>query len=1093
MKIKIIIGIILLQVTLSAYNFFSPMIKWERLNVTDKNVQMELSSNNIIINSEIIYNDSITFESSEYKIDYKKGTVSFDRIIGNCIIEYSTYPQHLTSRFHLFQVQDYSDTTEVKTSKLQSPQFYDHTDLDITGSKTISISVANNEDFDLDQSLFLKINGKLSDEMSIEAQLSDSQTPITPEGDSRELSSLDKIFIRLYGEKYELAFGDLEMDFDNSSFMKYSTKFEGLKAGWSGNNKVTGALAVSKGKKITVELESTEAKQGPYYLTYEGALGVQVVPGSEEVFLNGQQMQRGTDYSIDYSEGGMTFSNRHFISSSSNIRVTFQYSDENYNQNMYLASAKVNLSDKFNISSNVIIQNDDKKNPLQDSYSEEEIDALESTGDETAFVSGIAEAEDGEYEISEDESYYYYVGNDSLITGHYNIHFENMGEGNGDYSYNPDGAYYEYVGDGNGSYLPLKKLPLPQSKLNSDLSINFRGESYSLTAEGLFTSNDKNSFSEVDDNDNNDFASRFSVRLFPDLDKIDPDLKLMYERLGGDLSTFAQLQTAADAFEFTQLPDSLSSEEYSAELSMNILGFYSPYIVYKQKKVSNFADQQYVSFTSSVKQIKLIPELYHRYLLVKQTANDQQMDDTKIEQHDIRGKYNFNKFALGLDYYNRNYEYENDDNNKYFEANRNWKIQIETANLLWITSRLFTEIKEDKLEFNDNQYLITQHFETSYTYGIETFLNTAKHRVNIALTHRQVKDRKLSTESNFDIADISARNVFFKDLVNINSNYSLKNIEFFPKIKEFQYVGEDMGSYDIDTLFVGVFQGDYEWEIVDIDYENHEMSVEVNGSISLHLTPKMITNSFLKKFQSETYVMITENSREDDKKSIYFLKPNVLMNSETTIFGRRMINQTLWFDIMEKKLTSKLGYKLEETLDSRYNAETSQKNNETWDAELRILTFNNTNLELHYDHLKEEESRYNSQLELDLIEMDLQNRISSDLTFRTSVSYSLENGNDNANNNSYTIKAFELEESASYFYKRKYRFYIKASYKRNDRDGSGFLSFLVDKKEGNIFKWDMTMDYRMSNYTSLNLQYSGNSYPQEKQVHKLSMEVKAEF
>ncbi|MDP8203513.1 MAG: hypothetical protein P9L95_03170, partial [Candidatus Tenebribacter mawsonii] len=228
-------------------------------------------------------------------------------------------------------------------------------------------------------------------------------------------------------------------------------------------------------------------------------------------------------------------------------------------------------------------------------------------------------------------------------------------------------------------------------------------------------------------------------------------------------------------------------------------------------------------------------------------------------------------------------------------------------------------------------------------------------------------------------------------------------------------------------------------------------------------------------------------------KSIYFLKPNVLMNSETTIFGRRMINQTLWFDIMEKKLTSKLGYKLEETLDSRYNAETSQKNNETWDAELRILTFNNTNLELHYDHLKEEDSRYNSQLELDLIEMDLQNRISSDLTFRTSVSYSLENGNDNANNNSYTIKAFELEESASYFYKRKYRFYIKASYKRNDRDGSGFLSFLVDKKEGNIFKWDMTMDYRMSNYTSLNLQYSGNSYPQEKQVHKLSMEVKAEF
>jgi hypothetical protein len=132
-------------------------------------------------------------------------------------------------------------------------------------------------------------------------------------------------------------------------------------------------------------------------------------------------------------------------------------------------------------------------------------------------------------------------------------------------------------------------------------------------------------------------------------------------------------------------------------------------------------------------------------------------------------------------------------------------------------------------------------------------------------------------------------------------------------------------------------------------------------------------------------------------------------------------------------------------------------------------------------------------MRLDQFEVDIHNRISPDLTCRTSASYSLENGNDEANNNSYTIKAFQFEESVSYFYKRKYRFFVKASYKRNDREGSGFLSFLADKKEGNIFKWDITMDYRMSSYTSLNLQYSGNSYPQEKQVHKLSMEVKAEF
>ncbi len=1093
MKIKFVISIIFLQVALSAYNFFSPMIKWERLNVTEPEVSTELSSTNIIINSEKVYNDSINFGNEEYQINYQKGTITFNKVLGNCIIEYYIYPKHLNSRFYLFQTQEYSDTTDVKVSKIQSRQFYNNSDLDITGSKTISISVANNEDFDLDQSLFLKINGKLSDEMSIEAQLSDSQTPITPEGDSRELSSLDKIFIRLYGEKYELAFGDLEMDFDNSYYMKYSTKFEGLKAGWSGKNKVTAALAVSKGRKITYSFDGTEAKQGPYYLSVEGTSGVQVVPGSEEVFLNGRQMQRGTDYSIDYSEGGIIFSSRHFISVTSHIRVTFQYSDEDYNQNMYLASSEVNMTDKFKINSNLIVQNDDRNNPLQDTYSDEEIDALEAAGDETAWVSGIAEAEDGEYEISEDELYYYYVGSDSTITGHYNIYFEYMGEGNGDYDYNTEGAYYEYVGVGNGSYLPLKKLPLPQSKLNWDLNLNYSGDFYSIAAEGLFTSNDKNTFSDIDDDDNNDFASRFSVRIFPDYDKINPDLKLMYEKLGGDLSTFSQLQNAVDAYEFTQLPDSLSSEEYSAELSMNILEIYSPFIIYKQKQVTDFADQQYISVTSNIKQISFFPQLYHRYLSVIQTAEDQQISDSKIEQHDLKSKYNFRKFAFGLDYYNRNYEYEITENSNFLERNNIWKAQLETANLKWITSRIFGQMKNDLQIIESEQDFIPQHDEASYTFGIETFLNTAKHRVNIALTHRKVEDIKLEITNEFDIADISARNVFLKDLVNINSNYSLRNIEFYPKIKDFQYVGEDMGSYDVDTLFVGYLQGDYDWEIIEIDYENPEMSVEINASLSMNLTPRLITNSFLKKFQTETYVMITENSREEDKKSVYFLDPDVLMHPETTIFGRRILHQTLSIDILERKLTSKLGYKLEETLDSRYNDETAKKDQETWDAELRIFVVKNTNMELHYDHVKEDDSYYNSQMELDQIEMDIQNRLSSNITLKSSISYSFEKGNDDADNNEYTISAFELEESASYFFKRKYRFFAKASYKRNNRDGSGFLSFLADKKEGNIFKWDINLDYRMSNYTSLNLQYSGNSYPDEKQIHKLSMEVKAEF
>lgn len=1093
MKLKIIVGIILFQTVLSAYNFYSPMIKWERLNVTDADTPIELAFKNIIINSETIYNDTISFDRNEYKIDHHKGTIKFDQSVGLCKIEYYIYPQHLAKRFFLYTVQEYSDTTEVKVSKAKFRNSYNSTDLDITGSKTLSISVSNNENLDLDQSLFLRINGKLSNEMSIEAQLSDSQTPITPEGDSRELSNLDKIFIRLYGDRYELAFGDLEMSFENSEYLNYSTKFEGLKVGWSGKYNFKGAMAVSKGKKVIDSFAGTEAKQGPYYLSVEGVSGVLVVPGSEEVYLNGLQMQRGTDYTIDYSEGEITFSNQHFISSTSQIRVTFQYADENYNQNMYLASTNANISEKFKIGSNFIIQIDDKNNPLQESYTVEEIDVLKATGDDTAWVSGIVEYEDGEYAVSEDGSYYYYVGSDTTATGSYNIHFENVGSGYGDYSYNSSGSYYEYVGIGNGSYLPLKKLPLPQRKLNSDVTLSYNGVNYTLFAEGLFTHLDKNTFSKIDDGDNSDLASRFSARFFPDYDKLDPDLKLMYEKRGKHLSTFVQLQSASEAYDFTQLPDSLSSEEYSTEFSMNIMEFYNPQIIYKYKRIIDFAQQQYLSAISNIKQKQFIPQLYHRFLLVQQISEDQQMKDSNIEQHDLQTKYSFNKLAISFNFFNRDHAYENGDEITSSEHNRNWKAQLETSNLEWISSRIIGQINEDKLRSISGEDNTTQKDETSYTLGIENYLTTAKHRVNLALRHRKVEDEKQNISKEFDIAEITTRNSFINDFINLNSKYSLRNVEFFPKIKEFLYVGEDIGSYDIDTLFVGEFQGDYDWEIVDIDYENPEMSVEVNSSLSLHLTPKLITDTFFKKIQTETYVMITENSRESNKRAVYFLDPEVLMNSETTIFGRRSIHQTIWFDILEKKFTSKLGYKLEETLDSRYNEETATSKTETIDAELRILMIKNSNLELHFDHIKENDSHYNSQMNIDQFEVDFQNRVTSDLTLKTSASFSYEEGNDMALDNSYKIKAWKLEASASYFLQRKYRFFAKGSYKNNNREGSGFLSFLSEKREGNIIRWDFTMDYRLSNYTSINIKYSGNSYPEEKQVHKLSVEVKAEF
>ncbi|MDZ7262295.1 MAG: cell surface protein SprA, partial [candidate division KSB1 bacterium] len=54
------------------------------------------------------------------------------------------------------------------------------------------------------------------------------------------------------------------------------------------------------------------------------SLGFNVIEGSEEVRLNGQTLQRGTDYIIDYFSGNLTILNENATSPSANLEVTYQ-------------------------------------------------------------------------------------------------------------------------------------------------------------------------------------------------------------------------------------------------------------------------------------------------------------------------------------------------------------------------------------------------------------------------------------------------------------------------------------------------------------------------------------------------------------------------------------------------------------------------------------------------------------------------------------------------------------------------------------------------------------------------------------------------
>lgn len=1071
---------------LVAYNYFSPLHKVERFFVIEDNRVFELRNKPVIVDSEIVSSDSLILKKGEdYQLDYSTGRISFPKEFENVIVEYQVYPDQFKTRFFLYEEQSYSEDKKIKSPPRFDDIFSNQTKLQISGSKTIMVSVSNEQDFSLNQSLYLRLDGELSNNLFIEAQLSDSQSPITPEGDSRELSSLDKVFLRVFTQNYELAFGDLEVEYQNTEFINYTPRFEGIRLTWQKNFHIQTALALTRGKSASTSFFASEAKQGPYYIRTDSGDITQIVASSESVFLNGALMNRGDDYIIDYSEGSITFHIKHFLSAASLIQINYQFTDENFQQNIYLASSDVMLTNSIRWRNYFIFQVDDKNSPFQQDLSASDIDSLQNAGDNIVWGSGASEVENGDYLLSED-GYYIYVGSDSTLTGDYSIHFEFVGINNGDYEYNSQENFYFFVGLLQGSYLPIKKLTAPQKTLNYDFVLDYEKDFFHLSAETIFTQHDKNTFSNLDDDDNNSFASKIGIALKPDWDRIKPDFQMSYRLVSQNLRSFAQLTDPLSSYDAVQIPDSLANRSWQTLLRVNWFDQFEHGFLYRNSFAEDFAKQDYLSSDLNFKQGRFLPQIYYRFSYLDRVYDDQRNELFFQHAFKAQKKIAFLNFRSVFDQKNTDIEASESDQRRSIQ---NLLVAVQTVSSNKFTSELTWHRQEQK----DESAAETTYQTTSQTTGLSAILNQNNQTGKIQYSHRVIEDDLADSRKSFDIADFSFRSSLLKNGITFSSAYNFHNVEFYPKIKDFLYVGSNMGSFDEDSLYVGFGEGDYEWKIVAIDYENPQMSVEVNTNLNAYFNPGMFLNGFWKRWKTELIWQISENSTAADKKRIYLLDPAILMNDETTLFGRNLLQNTLWFNIIDNRLSSKFRYQDENILDNRYNEVSEKTRTKSQEGTLRLNFIQNMSVELGYANDRTRESRYTSSSETKVYSLELRNQIHSDADLRSLLEYGKEDGKKEDESNFYELRYYRITETITYFLKSRYRFFGKLVLKKNERKGSQFLSFLDDKKEGMILKWNLNMDYKMSAVASAQLSYSGQSVPDKQTEHKLSLELKAEF
>lgn len=432
--------------------------------------------------------------------------------------------------------------------------------LNKSGSISRGILFGNNQDLSVNSALNLELSGKLTDRINVLASVTDNNIPIQAGGNTAELQDFDRVFIKLFDERQELIAGDFVLERPKSHFLTYYKKTKGI--GYStllGRNPLDtlhggarGSLgvsaAISKGKFARNVIQGIEGVQGPYRLSAsDGGLFIIILSGTERVFIDGQQLARGqeNDYVIDYNTAEVTFTAKRLITKDRRIVVEFQYSDKNYARSLVRLSNEWTLG-RTELHADIYTEQDSKNQSLQQTLSDADKLALTEAGDDplAATTPGVDSVG---YNVDEvlyakrdslgyDPVFVYSTDPDSAL---YRISFSSVGAGNGDYAldrFTPSGRVFKWLGPDTvsgtivrrGDYAPVRVLVPPRAQqvieVGAAHKFNDRFKAWTNLA---WSNDDKNTFSPIDDADNQGAALRAGAEFAIPINKADTSVRLV--------------------------------------------------------------------------------------------------------------------------------------------------------------------------------------------------------------------------------------------------------------------------------------------------------------------------------------------------------------------------------------------------------------------------------------------------------------------------------------------------------------------------------------------------------------------------------------
>lgn len=1038
-----------------------------------------LNHQNIVVNSENISSDEgLLLKNSHYFIDYQKGLLKLQKPLSSpyLTISYFIVPPELGAETKILSRHSLSDSLK-PLKEIGSPNYFaQDSSLNLSGSKTFSLSFSDSRQADLLQSLYVNLDGELSKNIYLNARLSDSQSKLSPEGDSKELSSLDEIFIRIYGPKWELGMGDLDLRFEDSQYLKYLNKIEGIKYSYTNDDEFSLAYSAGSGKRASSQIRIIDGKQGPYYLgpdDYQRSFII--IAASEEIYLDGRLLERGTDYYIDYSEGSVMF--RRMVSSQNSILCHYQYSDETYSQSSYFSSSSIRLSPSLKLFHHLIYQQDNKHHPLLFDFSDKDKASLKNAGDDIVYSDGVSQLEQGSgyYKLittAEGLSYYEYAPGDTSAV--YNIVFSYMGYGKGDYEEFSLGKY-RWVGPSLGSWLPLKRLIAPAKRSNIELGLAYTGQSFDSGVEMLFSSLDKNTLSAIDDEDNYGGIVSAWLSNFESLSKF------KYRLSGRHRFENSYFMGEQDRIEedFLALPkaDSLAMSD------IEIAGrweedFWQPQLLFRIRHLNSFYTQKALRFYSYNTGKDFIPSLSLLSTLSKQDGNHQSL----LQYYDLKAFWQYKLFKIGL-----NSLFSQMENTKPLsEGNRqfSFKPSFELKSLNSFSTLLYS-LDESSIKGD-----IWQKQSRIETYSLKHNSNFGRQHINFDFSHREIQDFKSedNPKKNYQLFSLNNSHSLLKGAFSLYGNYQLNQMEFYPRIRDLVYVGASFGT--LDSTGVAVENGEYIYEYVTSNVG--KLSSELSLVGGLYLKPgQYLKGNLWKRLSYDSFFSATQQLLKLlNWQSYVFL--NSFASDDQIIYGNRSYNQNLGFDLYKGRILGSLSLEQGQSLDRRYQDE-DEENKHIQSLQLDFKGFYsiNSRLRLEYEELKQ--SRYQSLSRMYRASLNAERIFNPQSVLSIEAKAYREKGDSFDKDNAFTLDGLSLSPALRSVLRQKYRFSASFSIGYNDKKGSDYLSYLPNKREGLFGEGTLSTIYRINQYSNLSLEYRLGKYPKDKASHNLKIEFRAEL